>query len=169
MAMRVKPDTGPVSLKHQYRVTKRSQISSPTFRHGHSSRCGCSNVGRLFQGRLTGRSRTDRWSMGQSDDPVRRREYLEQRDAATSVWRGKRGLYSDTAIQMCLTIKGLFQLLCRATEGLVMSLMRLCHLDLPVPDHTHMLRRAAELTASIPRRLRRGPTHAGPRHSECIS
>ena len=50
------------------------------------------------------------------------------------VGRGKPGLYSDGAIQTCLTLKTLFRLPYRATEGLLKSLMRLCPLDLPVPD-----------------------------------
>ena len=73
--------------------------------------------------------------------------------------RGKPGLYSETAIQTCLTIKSLFKLPYRATEGLVNSLMRLCQLDLPVSDHTQMSRRAAQLSVKFPRRPRRGPTH----------
>ena len=42
------------------------------------------------------------------------------------VGRGKPGLYSDMAIQTCLTLKTLFRLPYRATEGLLKSLMRLC-------------------------------------------
>jgi hypothetical protein len=75
------------------------------------------------------------------------------------VGRGKPGLYSDVAIQTCLTLKALFRLPYRATEGLLRSLMRLCALDLPVPDHTPMSRRAATLTVKIPRRPRSGATH----------
>lgn len=75
------------------------------------------------------------------------------------VGRGKPGLYSDVAIQTCLTLKALFRLPYRATEGLLKSLMRLCALDLPVPDHTHMSRRAATLEVKIPRRPRAGATH----------
>ncbi len=71
--------------------------------------------------------------------------------------RGKPGLYSDVAIQTCLTLKTLFRLPYRATEGLLKSLMRLCQLDLPVPDHTHLSRRASTLTVQIPRRPRSGP------------
>ena len=82
----------------------------------------------------------------------------DQWTPAPPVGRGKPGLYSETAIQTC-TIKGLFQLPYRATEGLIKSLMRLCQLDLPVPDHTHMSRRAAQLSVKIPRRPRKGPTH----------
>lgn len=73
--------------------------------------------------------------------------------------RGKPGLYSEVAIQTCLTLKTLFRLPYRATEGLLNSLMRLCGLNLPVPDHTHMSRRAASLTVAIPRRPRKGGTH----------
>jgi transposase len=73
--------------------------------------------------------------------------------------RGKPGSYSDLAIQTCLTIKTLFRLPYRATEGLMRSLMGLYGLALPVPDHTHMSRRAATLSAAIPRRKRNGPIH----------
>lgn len=73
--------------------------------------------------------------------------------------RGKPGLYSNVAIQTCLTLKTLFRLPYRATEGLLKSLMRLCALDLPVPDHTHMSRRVATLKVKIPRRPRAGSTH----------
>ena len=75
------------------------------------------------------------------------------------VGRGKPGSYSDVAIQTCLTLKTLFRLPYRATEGLVKSLMRLGALDLPVPDHTHLSRRAATLEVKIPRRPRTGATH----------
>lgn len=37
--------------------------------------------------------------------------------------------------------------------------MRLCGLDLPVPNHTHMSRWAATLEVKIPRRPRTGATH----------
>ena len=44
------------------------------------------------------------------------------------VGRGRPGSYSDVAIQTCLTLKTLFRLPYRATEGLLKSLMRLCAL-----------------------------------------
>ena len=75
------------------------------------------------------------------------------------VGRGKPGSYSDLAIQTCLTLKTLFRLPYRATEGMLKSLMRLSALDLPVPDHTHLSRRAATLEVQIPRRPRTGATH----------
>ncbi len=75
------------------------------------------------------------------------------------VGRGKPGSYSDLAIQTCLTLKTLFRLPYRATEGLLKSLMRLSALDLPVPDHTHLSRRAATLEVQIPWHPRTGATH----------
>lgn len=68
-------------------------------------------------------------------------------------------MYSALAIQTCLTLKTLFGLPYRATEGLMKSLMRLNGLDLPVPDHTHLSRRAAQLAVKIPRRPRKGSIH----------
>lgn len=81
-------------------------------------------------------------------------------------WRpkanGKRGapfLYSDLAIQVLLMLKGVFHLPYRALEGFARSLMRLMELPLPIPDHTHMSRRARTLAVVIPRQARRGPIH----------
>ena len=129
MAMRVKPETGEVRLKQRYRVTNWSEYDRALVNRG--------NLTIWF----------DEASIRDSWTPPR------------PIGRGKPGLYSETAIQTCLTIKTLFQLPYRATEGLIKSLMRLCHLDLPVPDHTHMSRRAGELSVKIPRRPRQGPTH----------
>lgn len=67
--------------------------------------------------------------------------------------------YSEVAIQTYLTLKSLFRLPYRVTEGLLKSLMRLCAPDLPVPVHTHMSRRAATLEVKSPRRPRTGATH----------
>jgi len=44
-----------------------------------------------------------------------------------------------------------FRLALRQTEGLIGSLMRLLSLDLPVPDHTTLSRRAATLEVPYPR------------------
>ena len=81
-------------------------------------------------------------------------------------WRpkatGRRGapfLYSDQAIQVLLTMKGVFHLPYRALEGFARSLMRLMELPLPIPDHTQMSRRARTLQVVIPRQARQGPAH----------
>jgi hypothetical protein len=73
--------------------------------------------------------------------------------------RGKPALYSELAIQTCLTLKELFGLTYRATEGFVRSLMKLNGLGLLVPDHTHLSRRVLQLEVEIPRLPRRGPVH----------
>jgi hypothetical protein len=65
---------------------------------------------------------------------------------------GQAGPVSDPAIQACLTIKTLFRLPYRATEGL-------SGVDLPPPDHAHLSRRAANLTVKISRAPRKGPMH----------
>ena len=107
MAMRVKPATGGVVLKQRYRVTNWSE----------------------YDRALVNRGNLTIWF---DDASIR-----DQWTPPPPVGRGKPGLYSETAIQTCLTIKALFQLPYRATEGVIKSLMRLCHLVLPVPDHTH--------------------------------
>jgi hypothetical protein len=74
---------------------------------------------------------------------------------------GKRGapwVYSDLAIQRLLVLKAVFHLPYRALEGLARSLMQLMGLDLPVPDHTHLSRRAKTLQVTIPRRARQEVT-----------
>lgn len=52
--------------------------------------------------------------------------------------RGKQGLYSDVAIQLCLTLKALFRQPYRIPEGLLDSLMCLRSPDFPVPNHEYL-------------------------------
>ncbi len=52
---------------------------------------------------------------------------------------GKRGgqpIYSDIAIETSLSLRLVFQLPLRQTEGFLRSIFRLMSLDLPCPDHT---------------------------------
>lgn len=79
--------------------------------------------------------------------------------AAPSGQRGAPVLYSDWAIQVLLMLKQVFGLPNRSVEGLARSLMRLMGLELPVPDHTVLSRRARTLTVQIERRERSGPIH----------
>jgi len=51
-------------------------------------------------------------------------------------------------------LKAVFSLPYRSVEGLACSLMRLMGLELPVPDHTQMSRRASRLPVVIPRKER---------------
>lgn len=129
MAARVKTDDSTAKAKYRYRVTNWAEYDRALVNRG--------NLTIWF----------DEASIAENWTPP------------PPAGRGKPGLYSDVAIQTCLTLKALFRLPYRATEGLLKSLMRLCALDLPVPDHTHMSRRAATLEVKIPRRPRTGATH----------
>ena len=79
-------------------------------------------------------------------------------DDAIAAWKavprttpGGQPHYSDLAITTALTLRAVFRLAYRQTEGLIGSLMRLLGLDLPVPDHTALSRRAATLEVPRPR------------------
>src|SRR3982750_3422537 len=94
------------------------------------------------------------------DESLRRRGSLTVwfSDEAVEAWeaerrtsRGGQPEYSDLAILTALTLKAVFRLALRQTEGLIGSLMRLLGLDLPVPDHTTLCRRAETLEVPRPR------------------
>ncbi|WP_246100874.1 IS5 family transposase [Palleronia caenipelagi] len=68
---------------------------------------------------------------------------------------GKRGAQrrsSDLAIEACLTLRVVFGLALRQTQGFVRSLLRLMRIDLPVPDFSTLCRRAPSLTIKPVRR-----------------
>jgi hypothetical protein len=65
-------------------------------------------------------------------------------DVWTPPMTGKRGaqqVYSDLAIQSALTLRLLFRLSLRQTEGFLHALLTLMGLPLPCPDHTILSRR----------------------------
>ena len=81
-------------------------------------------------------------------------------------WRpaptGKRGApfsYSDITIQALLTLKAVFDRPYRMVEGLASSILQLLGIELSIPDHTLLSRRAKTLTVRIPRRQRTKPVH----------
>jgi hypothetical protein len=53
--------------------------------------------------------------------------------------------YSDLAIETAQTLRAVFRLALRQSEGLIGSIMRMLDIDLPVPDHTTLSRRASGL------------------------
>ena len=61
--------------------------------------------------------------------------------------------YSDLAIETALTLRAVFRLALRQSEGLIGSIMRLLEIDLPVSDHTTLSRRACGLPVASRRRL----------------
>jgi Transposase DDE domain len=72
--------------------------------------------------------------------------------------QGAQFQYSDLAIECLLTLRAVYHLTLRATEGFACSLFDLMHLDLPVPDSSTLCRRAATVRITLPRRAT-GPLH----------
>ena len=70
---------------------------------------------------------------------------------------GRPALFSDVAIQFCLTIKVLFKLPLRQTTGMVASLLKLAGVDWAVPDDTTLCRRQKTRAVQIPYRRADGP------------
>ena len=73
-------------------------------------------------------------------------------EAAIAAWRavprttpGGQPHYSALAILTALTLRGVFRLALRQTEGLIGSVLQLLGLDLPVPDFSTLSRRAQTL------------------------
>jgi IS5 family transposase len=73
--------------------------------------------------------------------------------------RGRSPVYTDAAIQCMLTLKAVFRLPLRATEGLWLSLVKLPRLDLAVPDYSTLCRRQKKLAVEISRSPRQGAIH----------
>jgi hypothetical protein len=73
--------------------------------------------------------------------------------------RGGQSRYSVLAIKTALTLRAVFRLALRQTEGLIGSIMRLLGIDLAIPDHSTLSRRAEMLEVPIPCRSSRGPVH----------
>ena len=78
--------------------------------------------------------------------------------AAPRTTRGGQPWYSPLAILTALTLRAVFRLGLRQTEGLVGSILRLLGLELRVPDHTTLSRRAEGLPVPRPR-SGGGPLH----------
>ena len=73
--------------------------------------------------------------------------------AAPRTTRGGQASYSDLAIATALTLRAVFRLALRQTEGLIGSILQLLDLDLAVPDHSTLSRRAE--TLKVPKPVRR--------------
>src|SRR6478672_11345259 len=78
-------------------------------------------------------------------------------EAAIAAWHaeprttpGGQPHYSSLAITTALTLKAVFRLALRQTEGLIGSVLQLLGLDLPVPDHSTLSRRAETLEVARP-------------------
>src|ERR1700749_90351 len=80
-------------------------------------------------------------------------------DDAIAAWaaeprttRGGQPWYSPLAILTALTLRAVFRLAYRQVQGLIGSIIGLLGLELRVPDHTTLSRRAATLEAPRPQR-----------------
>jgi len=80
------------------------------------------------------------------------------RDTAAPLRRGRRRCYSDLAITCALTLREVYHLPLRSTQGLVSSVLRLLGSDSPAPHYSTLSRRAAALDVELPR-LSKGPLH----------
>src|SRR3712207_7224626 len=72
-------------------------------------------------------------------------EAVEAWRAEPRTGRGGQPRYSALAITTALTLRAVFRLALRQTEGLIGSILRLLGLDLAVADHTTISRRAETL------------------------
>ena len=66
--------------------------------------------------------------------------------------RGSQFDYSDQAILVMLTVKEVFHLTNRQTEGFMRSLFTLMKVNLPVPDHSTLSKRGKDLKVNLPKK-----------------
>ena len=78
-------------------------------------------------------------------------EAMEAWKAEPRTGRGGQPRYSDLAIATALTLRTVFRLALRQTEGLIGSVLQLLGLDLAVPDHSTLSRRAETLEVPRPK------------------
>jgi hypothetical protein len=79
--------------------------------------------------------------------------------AAPRTSPGGQAHYSDLAIETALMVRLIFHQPLRHTEGLLGSLLELLGLELPVPDHTTISLRSANLTPVLWAALPDGLVH----------
>lgn len=77
--------------------------------------------------------------------------------ANEEVKRGRPFTYSDTAIECLLTLRELFRLPYRQTEGLGRALVQLLDVKVPIPSFTLLAKRGAKLQISLAVSPSRGP------------
>ena len=87
-------------------------------------------------------------------------------DDAIAAWKaaprttpGGQPHYSDLAITTALTLRAVFHLPLRQTEGLIGSILQLLGVDLPVPDYSTLSRRAQSLELPAQPRAPGGAIH----------
>ena len=106
----------------------------------------------------TGSSTTTPWSAGARSPSGSIRRRSGRGDTRGRPGGGPSSEYSDLAIECLLTLRAVYHLTLRATEGFARSLFELMEVDLPVPDYTTLCRRAATVRITLPKRAE-GPLH----------
>ncbi len=86
------------------------------------------------------------------------RESLDAWDHQGPPRWGAKFVYSDAAIRCLLTLRAVFHLPLRATQGMAASVFELMGLDLAVPHYSTLSRRAAALEVDLARKSK-GPLH----------
>jgi hypothetical protein len=86
--------------------------------------------------------------------------------AAVQAWeyqgptqRGAQFVYSELAIETALTLRSIYHLGLRQTEGFVESILQLMGLDLSAPDHSTLSRRQGGLQIALPTQPATEPIH----------
>ncbi len=70
--------------------------------------------------------------------------------------QGRPFFFSDLAIETLLTVRELYQLPYRATEGFGKWLFTLMQIDLPIPDYSALCKRAAKLDLAFDLKKKKG-------------
>src|SRR5437016_2590545 len=111
------------------------------------------------------RDRVTNWSEYDAGLRQRATRRVRVREEAFAAWRaetrttrGGQPHYSALALTTALTLRVVFRLALRQTEGLIGSIIRLLGLDLAIPDHSTLSRRAETLAVTRP------PSSAEPVH-----
>lgn len=73
--------------------------------------------------------------------------------------RGRSQTYTDIIIECMLTLKAVFHLPLRATEGFLLSLVKLAQLTIPVPDYTTLCRRQRDHKVKLLRHQSKEAVH----------
>jgi len=84
---------------------------------------------------------------------------IESWKPAPSGGRGGQRKFSDLAIETALTLRLVFKLPLRQTEGFLRSIFYLMDIDLEAPDHTTLSRRGQCLDVELNRDASRRPIH----------
>src|SRR5450755_4221153 len=112
------------------------------------------------------RYRVTNWPKYDAARRRRRRLTVWITDESIAAWRaeprttpGGQPCYSALAIATALTMRAVFRLALRQTEGIIGSVIALLGLALTVPDHSTMCRRSRTLELPPLRRSGTGPLH----------